>query len=191
MFNSLQTQIIIGSLLGDASLIATGSGKRYRYSISHCNKQKAYLFWKYTILKQYVRTPPRLQKQTNAWKFNTISLDEFTEWRNSFYNGKQKVIPSFVKNYLTEPLTLAVWYMDDGNLRRQNGKIYGCMLNTQSYTYADNQKLQEWFHDLWNINSYLQKNHNKYRLYFGSGAWKELCAIVTPHIHSSMRYKLP
>ncbi|MBI2552505.1 hypothetical protein HYW17_04375 [Candidatus Uhrbacteria bacterium] len=191
MLNPLQEQLIIGSLLGDGSLTATGGGKRYRFTVSHGSKQKEYLFWKYEILKDYVRTPPRLQSNANAWKFNTISRPEFTDLRACFYQERQKIVPDTIEHLIGIPQVMAIWYMDDGNLRREYGNIYGCMLNSHSFTYEDNQKVSRWLYQRYGLKSVLQRNHEKYRLYFGAGSWKQLCTIIAPYILPSMRYKLP
>ena len=191
MFGSLQEKTIIGSLLGDGGLIATGGGRRYRFTVSHCTAQKDYLFWEYDILKDIVRTPPRHQQLTNSWKFNTVSSDLLTELHGLFYKGRQKVVPDLVREAIKDPYVLAVWYMDDGNLRRQNGKVYGSMLNSQSFSYEDNQKLSQWLKEHYGLNSTLQRNHGKYRLYFGADSWKNFCHTVAPFVIDTMRYKLP
>lgn len=191
MLSQLQEQLLIGSLLGDGGLIATGGGKRFRFTVSHGAKQKDYLFWKYELLKDLVKTPPKLQAQTNAWKFNTISSQELTDLRACFYKGRQKVVPEIAQRMIGVPQVLAIWYMDDGNLRRQNGKVYGCMLNSHSFTYKDNQKFSRWLNQWYGLTSVLQRNHGKYRLYFGASSWRQFCDIVAPYILPSMRYKLP
>ena len=187
----LQEKLIVGSLLGDGGLIATGGGKRYRFTVSHGAKQKDYLFWKYELLKEFVRTPPKLQAQTNAWKFNTISSPEFTDLRTCFYRERQKIAPEIARRLIGIPQVLAIWYMDDGNLRREYGKVYGCMLNSQSFTYEDNLKFSHWLYQWYGLTSVLQRNHGKYRLYFGANSWKQFCNIVAPYLLPSMRYKLP
>ncbi|OGL64460.1 hypothetical protein A3B21_05245 [Candidatus Uhrbacteria bacterium RIFCSPLOWO2_01_FULL_47_24] len=190
MLDELQQHVIVGSLLGDGSISATGGGKRFRFEVRHGAKQKEYLDWKYEVLKNLVRTPPKYQEQNNSWRFRTISFPEFTDFRRWFYHGTQKVIPDELENLITHPKVLAVWYMDDGNLRREYGKTYGCMLNSQSFTYDDNKKLSELLRKEYGIAPMLQRNHGKYRLYFGAGSWRKFCAIVTPYIVPSMRYKL-
>ncbi len=191
MLNPLQKQLIISSLLGDGGLIATGGGKSFRFTVSHGSKQKDYLFWKHQTLKELVRTPPKLQQQTNAWKFNTLSSPELTEMHAQFYRGRQKIVPEIVRGILGNPQALAIWYMDDGNLRREYGKIYGCMLNSHSFTHEDNEKLSRWLYQRYGVKSVLQKNHGKYRLYFGSESWKTFCTIITPYVVPALRYKLP
>ena len=191
MIGSLQEKTIVGSLLGDGGLIATGGGKRFRFTVSHGATQKDYLFWKYEILKGMVRTPPRHQPLTDSWKFNSISSDFLTELHGLFYKERQKIVPEMIREAIKDPFVLAVWYMDDGNLRRQNGKTYGCMLNSHSFSLEDNKKLSRWLNEHFGLNAKMQRNHGKYRLYFGADSWKNFCHIVAPFVIDTMRYKLP
>lgn len=182
--------VIIGSILGDGSISATGSGKNFRFEVRHSAKQKEYLQWKYKILKSIVPTPPDYYERTNSWRFRTISLPEFKELRKLFYQGRRKIVPDKLEYIFDHPSILAVWYMDDGNLRREYGKIYGCMLNSQSFSYLENEKLSAFLHQHYGLRSTLQRNHGKYRLYFGADSWQKLCTIVTPYAPLAMRYKL-
>ena len=74
-----QRAILVGTLLGDGSLIETSSKNNLRLQITHCDAQKAFVFWKYEAFKSLVLTPPTYQKQNDAWRFRTISHPELTE----------------------------------------------------------------------------------------------------------------
>ncbi len=190
MFTKVQSCVIIGSLLGDGGLNATGGGEKYRFSVTHSQAQKEYLFWKYNFLKKYVRSVPKFQFANNSWRFSTLSNEAFTKLRRLFYRGKQKVIPNCVKSVLGHPQTLAVWYMEDGNIRREYGNIYGCILNSHSFTKKDNQKLSQWLKELYGLEANLQKNHGKYRLYIRATSWRRFIRIIAPYVVQAMRYKL-
>ena len=189
-FTQLQYRLIIGSILGDGGLVPTGGGKRFRLTISHSDRQKHYLFWKHSLLKEYVGTPPTFYEPTNAWTLRTLSSEEFTKLRTLFYRGKQKIVPNAIKKMIVNPFVLAVWYMDDGNIRREYGKVYGMILNSHSFSKDDNRKLSKWIEESHGIKSMLQRNHGRYRLYFGSNSWKRFNALIMPYVLPSMQYKL-
>ena len=48
-----QEFILIGTLLGDGSLLSNSWGKNYRLSLRQGALQKEYLFWKYNIFKTW------------------------------------------------------------------------------------------------------------------------------------------
>ena len=75
----LQRSIIIGTVLGDGSLIASRSKNHLRLQIGHCITQKEYVFWKYEMLKDLILTPPTYQVKNRSWRFRTISHQEITE----------------------------------------------------------------------------------------------------------------
>lgn len=191
MFTELQNHIIAGSLLGDGSLTATGGGRLYRLQMVHSNKQHSYLQWKYERLSDMVKTSPTYYAKTNSWRFRTLSFPEFTSLKDRFYDGLRKIVPTKLNDIISNPLVLAIWYMDDGNIRREHGKVYGCMLNTQSFSFAENQRLAEFLYEKFSVKASLQRNHGKYRLYFGADSWKRFYSLIAPYVIESMRYKLP
>jgi len=42
-----------------------------------------------------------------------------------FYRDGKKIIPENIAEYLANPVTMAVWFMDDGNIKSGNGKVRG------------------------------------------------------------------
>jgi len=112
---------LIGTLLGDGSLVANAHGKNYRLQIEHQKKQKSYLEWKYRVFERWCLSPPKFRVKTNSWYFRTISHPIFTEYRSlfyqAFYQAKKKIIPKEIETLLTNPVSLAVWYMDDGGVQ--------------------------------------------------------------------------
>ena len=85
--------------------------------IEQSAKQKEYVYWKYEQLKSIVSGNPkkvtRYDKRTySSYRFYTRAL--FKQLRKEFYSTEKKSIPLSIQNYLKAPVTLAVWYMDDG-----------------------------------------------------------------------------
>ena len=189
-FNDLQKAVVVGSILGDGNLSANWSKTNYRLKISHSVKQTDYVLWKYVILKNFVFTKPSVYKKTNSISFRTISHKDLTEYYKIFYPRGNKVIPKNIKDLVKNPITVAVWFMDDGNIRKMNKKTYGYYLNTQSFSLNDNRILIEALKYNFGISSMIMENHKKYRIYIGSEGKEKFSQLIKNLIIESLRYKI-
>ena len=120
---SRQDAIILGTLLGDGCLERNGTWTRLR--LEHGSSQKSYLEWKNEELKSlitgsvmkmhyYHKINKRFYDSVRAYTFSDKMFDYY---RNIFYFNKKKVIPKNIESLLVNPLSLAVWFMDDGYKR--------------------------------------------------------------------------
>ena len=121
-----QKSIITGKLLGDGSLRKKSNTL---LEVNHSAKQKDYVFWQYKLLKNLVSTGPKHRKSGEnrfSYRFTTKSISELNPFYSQFYEQKgYKAIPD---NLNLDPLSLAVWFMDDGSKSRS--AVY---LNTQQF----------------------------------------------------------
>ena len=109
-----QRELIIGCLLGDGSMRCKTNAL---LEINHSFHQRSYVDFKFRRLTELVRTPPCKRNGNGnrvAYRFVTRSLPELTPFYRLFYVERTKVIPELE---LT-PLTMAVWFMDDGSRSR-------------------------------------------------------------------------
>jgi hypothetical protein len=191
MITSRENAIIIGTILGDAHLTKTS----VRLEITHSEKQKMYLFWKYTELQRFVSAEPyrlenydeRYGKTYIRWKFNTRIDKFFEELYKFFYVKERKIIPKEIYFLLTSPLTLAVWFMDDGGRRND---CYGMFFNTLSFTREENEILSSCLKRNFSLDSRIHWVQDGYRLYIPSKEAKYFCELIHPYIIPSMSYKL-
>ena len=180
-----QRNIIVGTVLGDGSLIETASKNNLCLQIDHCNAQKEYVFWKYEALDLLVPTPPKYQSKNKSWRFRTISHPELTEIGKLFYRNRIKVVPKEIASLLT-PLGLAVWFMDDGGRHPT-----GYLLNTQCFTKKELALLQDALFRVFNIkHTSLHKNKNGWRLYIKAASRQHFRKIIEPFMLPQMMYKL-
>lgn len=183
----LQRSIIVGTLLGDGSLIETFSKKNLRLQIDHCEAQKEYVFWKYEMLKTLILTSPSYQIKNRSWRFRTISHPEITEIGELFYQDRRKIIPKNLEKMLT-PIGLAVWFMDDGCFIRRDQTFN---LNTQCYYQEEVILLKDMLQKNFRLHAIsIQGDHNGWRLYIqkkSSGWFKE---IIKPFVVPCMVYKI-
>ena len=125
--SQMQISVIIGSLLGDGYLRIISGRRNAFLEINHSIKQKDYVDWKYTVLKNITVSAPKeriIDKTRTAYRFYTRQLPELTQLHKKFYRDGKKIVPDDL--FLT-PLSLAVWFMDDGSKCRTSD-VY---LNTQ------------------------------------------------------------
>src|SRR3990167_2412435 len=136
-FSEIQKEVIVGNLLGDGHLCQNWSGTNFRLKIGQAKKQEDYVSWKYDILKDFVLTAPKLHVSTNSVRFATISHPELTNFHNIFYQGRKKIVPKNIPDLLSS-LVIAIWFMDDGNVKMEGRSVGGYHLNTQSFSTDEN-----------------------------------------------------
>ena len=187
--NDIQVKALLGSLMGDGCLIANSSQTNYRLQIEHSNRQKDYVFWKCEIFKNFVLSPPEYLEATRSckfrWKFRTISHPEFTEYHRVFYQNGRKILPTDIM-FLTDHLTSAIWFMDDGGHSKS-----GCLLNIQNFTDDEAHRIRDFFQKTFEIPASLQRNKGRFRLYIPSSyklKWRER---IGSYLRDEFKYKIP
>lgn len=196
-----ETGVLIGSLLGDGCLRMMGRATTPLFSVSHGEREKDYVFWKYEKFRRFVRTPPWREERTyhkdrsrklGSWRFQTLTNDAFSELYQTFYPNGKKVIPKNIASLLADrPLSLAVWVMDDGN--RNHNAVF---LNTQYFSIPEQQKLMSVLTELYGFRMTLNKHSisggkQLYRMRIDTPSTKRLSQIVGEYILPEFRYKIP
>lgn len=177
-----QVEILIGCLLGDAYLTKLG-----KIQIEQSEKQKDYIDWKYQELasisysqpKEVIRFEKSDNRVTKSLRFWTRQY--FRSWRDKFYLDSRKIFPKDLVNFIT-PLSIAVWYMDDGCYQK-----FDCTLSTESFDLESREGLIKKLKDF-GIDAI---NRGKGKLRIKSQSTQKFFELVKPHIHTSMLYKLP
>ena len=189
--SQIQKEMIIGSTLGDGSIICSGRRVNSYFKIAHCEAQKEYVIWKKKVLANFVNSINRMpDKRGNSvmYGFHTISHQELNPMRELFYENNKKVIKEEIKNYLS-PLGLAVWYMDDGSKGKSN-----CRISTDGFSLEENNKLKDILKTNFNlfckVCEYQRNNKKYYYLSFNKENSFNLSDIVKPYIVECMSYKL-
>jgi len=174
--------ILVGSVIGDGYITKKG-----RVQIEQGENQQEYLEWKFQKLRHVVSTSILCTKRKRYTGKITISYrfwskQYFRPWRNVFYPEGKKIIPK--KGLIFSPLLLAVWYMDDGYLRKKDS----IAISTDNFTRCDLKRICEILERNYEVKPNIVKSG---KLYFGKVATKKLVKIIQPFIISSMCYKLP
>ena len=180
--NSLQRELIVGSLLGDAYLMPTTSGFCFR--VNHGLHQREYVDWKFKLLAEFVRTPPR--ESGSCYYFRTVTHPEFSDYREFFYSNSRKIVPMDLLNKQFTEFSLGVWLMDDGAVDRKQLR-----LNTQSFSFSENEALASLLRAKFGIEARLNRDKDHYRLRINNASISRLKHLVGPYLIPSMLYKLP
>ena len=141
----LQREVLVGTLLGDASMPWKRDKPTYHIKFEQQIRQREYIQHLYEIFEPFVGTPPKIRNITGAtnrqsiW-FRTYSHPTFKFYSDNFYrivqNRRTKCVPKNIHRMLT-PRALAYWFMDDGTL---SGQDY--LFSTQNFSLSDQKILQ-------------------------------------------------
>lgn len=183
-----QMEILAGSLLGDAYI-----SKRGAIQIEQGENQRKYLLWKHKELKSIVSGKIsqvfRKKKGLTHSSYRFFSKQYFRPWRKVMYRSGRKIIPASVLELIT-PLSLSVWYMDDG-CKKNN---YTSIISTDGFSNASLQKLRGMLQEKWFINTrvvFKTTAGKKYRrLTIGSHDLVRFFELIRPYIIPSMKYKI-
>ena len=126
-FTQTQKDVMYGSILGDGYLRSTGHVS-WSLVFAQGSKQFDYLRWKYDIYEQFVTNKKfdtiirDFHGNDPVYTFATISHPEITAFYHLTHpDGKKLVTQEWLD--LLSPLSLAVWYMDDGSLNKRYGTM--------------------------------------------------------------------
>jgi hypothetical protein len=193
----LQKEVLVGTLLGDASLFRTLKTSGLGMKVEQKASQADYVYALFECFEPFVGTPPTLYQKRkkdgtysvhSSW-FRTYKHPSFQFYAHQFYEinalgARRKKVPKLIHRWLT-PLSLAVWFQDDGSKTP-----YGYTLNTQGFHLFEQKRLQKALGSVFGLQSTIQKDKTYYRLYIGAASRDRFTQVVTPHMVKSMMYKL-
>lgn len=133
--------------------------------------------------------PHRFAQRLNGREFPCVQFvtrtdGVFWEWRNRFYRGRAKIVPSDIARHLS-PTALAVWLMDDGA-----ADYAGVTFQTHSFTRGETVRLAAALHEEYGLTTTGRKNRGSYVLYVKGESMSSLREIVAPHLLPAFAYKL-
>ena len=192
-----QKEIIVGKILGDGHLETQTYERTYRLKIEHSLKQKEYVDYLYEELKSLCQSSPKLKTKKYIYKnikkdlslvwFNTKSSGDFRFFAQQFYKNKKKIIPKIIKKLLT-PVSIAIWFMDDGSFKSNKHNTF--IIHTNGYQKSELELIQKAFLEKFGIKIGIHKQYDNYRLYVYSESSQEFINLIKKYIIPSMTYKL-
>lgn len=186
------TFALYGLLLGD------GSYSNGEIRCKHTNSQRFYVEWLEKICKKnrinyksrydyYIKTTFG-EKEYSSINIKVPNKFYFEKENNFYKNGRKAVLESVLEKI--NKLGILFWFLDDGqwhvSFKKNGAKRFG-YLNTQSFTYEENQKIVKMFKERFNIdlkihtdNSGFEKFKNKkyYRIYFNATAFRKMFDLL-------------
>ena len=200
--NTMQREILVGTLLGDACL-PLRKGKPVLCVKFEQNISKAgYIQHLYSVFYNFVGTPPQIrdirgggaQDRQSIW-FRTYGHPEFKFYDELFYPAhenkglrRKKRIPKKIHELLT-PRALAYWFMDDGTYYTSNQKR-SYVFSTQSFPLEDQERLVQAFRYNFSINAKIHKDRSMYRLALPLASSPTFLDLIRPYLHPCFDYKI-
>jgi recombination protein RecA len=195
--SSFQWEVLLGGLMGDAALSPTRSGSGARLRWGHGARQAEYGDWKASLFANV--NVSRSTNDRGAVFHDVQPLPELVELRAAVDVGGTKVFGHDYLKRLT-PLSLAVWYMDDGTFtlrskalqertRDGSGRSEICV---QAMSPDTRERLRAHLADTWGIQARLVERGARRRwvLQFPTAETAKLHALIAPFVHPAMQYKL-
>ncbi len=196
--SDFQWEAILGGLMGDGSLSRSQGVHAARYRFGHCAKQAEYCDWKASLFSN-IDGSRSVRASDGVVSYDLTPLPELAELRRAVYLGGKKVLSDDYLKQLT-PLSLAVWYMDDGSFANRSkglqertkdgsGRSAICVEALEPTTRS---RLVAHLADTWGIRPKLVSSGavGKAVLVFSKDETAKLHALIAPFVHPSMQYKL-
>lgn len=176
ILNEDQTQIVIGSFLGDGSVKKQSKlFNIYTLKMGHGDKQIEYL---------------RTKAQAFQCTYELKAKSGYTNKYTINYSGTKvfllnKNIQDLVHDI--DARGLAIWYMDDGSINKDADYI---SLHSNYFTYEEHLTLKKILLNNFNLNARITKYGKYYGLTFKKEDSLKLIQIIEPYIHRDLMYKI-
>ncbi len=189
-FSSDLQHLILGSMLGDASIRQDGR-MAATFREEPAGGEKAYVAWK-------ARAFGKLRSKSAAGSaggrgFSTVSLYEFAQVRSKFYSGdkRRKRVTAALLEQLN-PLSLAVWYLDDGRNDSGDGGENRKTINLHRLTEAECRSFEAVFASKFGLGCAIRSHGSSdaAQITFRGADADRLEEIIRPFCHRSMARKL-
>lgn len=136
-FSELQESYLLGSLLGDGCIYKHKSTHLPYFAVQRKYEDLEYNLWEKNIMEPFVckffdgETFDKRTGKTYKWaKFRTHRCINFVEYYDKWYSKGFKLIP---KDINLNPLSLAIWFADDGYVREQTPGRIQLKLSTHGF----------------------------------------------------------
>jgi len=192
--------VLFGLVLGDGSLKIQTGYKNARLQFRHSIKQQEYFNWKRDLLR------PELSSKKDNWeqtpdmahseefgkhklRYQSAAKPSLTYLYNLTHCSSVKTEIVIQRSWLNKmtPLSLAVWWCDDGSLIGNASQGTFC---TDGFSKKDVQTLQQYLEVVWGVNSecrsrgeFRADGEERFRLFTKThGDLVKFLRIIMPHI---------
>lgn len=200
--------VILGSLLGDGALQLNARYRNARFAFRHSVKQEEYFWWKVRALAEIAGAQHVWRQGTarspDGWgtqklRFQSRALAALTELYHLTHRRGRKEVRRKWLNLLT-PLSLAVWWLDDGSLITNSRKGVFC---TDAFSLREVRTLRKYLQSVWGVRGAVGRARvgktDRYRLWIRSTEQlQKFLRLILPHVQVAnmlpkvlLRYKDP
>lgn len=200
-----QQDIIIGTLLGDASMSQRRGKPVYSIKFEQRALNYDYVYHLYEVFESFVGTGPterwidKKHTRKAIW-FRTYQHDNFIYYYNFFYprlsSCKKKIVPKDIAKFLT-PRAVAYWFMDDGSSKNRTGnseapsaKRISYVFNTQGFEKHECERLADALRKNFGIICNVWKDKKLFQIGVLADSTEVLRQLMEPYIHKNFKYKL-
>jgi LAGLIDADG DNA endonuclease family len=200
--SDFQISVLIGLMLGDASLYRTSSTSNTRLEFSFGEKYKLFAEKIEIIFNLFISTPLKsveIKGKLNTYlnyRLKTRSFSIFNKYYELFYkekilnNGKSKfikIVPNHISEYMN-PIVLAYLIMSDGNFYKSRNRI---RIYTNSFTKQEVEILAESIKNKLGIYvGVLHDRKDQWIITIGAKQLELLRKLVLPYFEKSMLYRI-
>lgn len=194
-FTISEFDIVLGTILGDGHLTKPKTSGESQLTVGHSIKQQLYVNFKHQVLSRWIgcNVYSLFHTLSNKKTYETVNFltrksPKFTELRELFYDKDfNKIAPiNFIEERLN-PVSLAIWYMDDG----YNSPYRGCEICSESFTEEENNLLAIMLNKKFNLKFSTRRVKSKnYRLTLKTNDKSSFFEIIKPYILPHFQYKI-
>lgn len=188
-------EVILGSLLGDGSLKIHAPYRNARFSFRHSVGQEPYFNWKKNQLKEISsqkcywlqKADQKSYGRQPKLRYQSLALESLSELYDLTHKRGRLQIRRKWLNRLT-PLSLAIWWMDDGSIISNGRKGVIC---TDGFDEDAVKTLAKYLQKVWSVKVHIAavkkpqdgKKENYFRLWLRSTEeLKKFLRIILPYI---------
>ncbi len=176
-----QVSFLLGTLLGDS----VTDGKTARVKLTHCEKQRGINDFLISLLRNFKSTRFKVTRDEHTQDYVNFQSD-------GCFNKLKKITTKEGKQYFSEkvgelftPMSLAIFYMDDGHLR---GSKY------PEFAIGDEEEgenFKNMLENKFNLRSRIRVSNKFSRIYIMKDSVDAFFSIISPFILDCMSYKVP
>ena len=192
--------LLLGMILGDGYINKHGG-----LHIEHSLKQEEYVIWKNNLISKIFKDQDgrrklfyrnRLDKRTNN-VYSQVSCHKqhkYLKQLRRWVYTPEKTFSRKILDYLT-PEAIAIWFMDDGNLRgyisKKTNKIASIQVSLYTHCpFEEAEVVRDYFLEKWGIEFKLYRHKELYYLCADTANGNKFLDLVRPHVIPSMSYKV-
>lgn len=187
--------VVIGSVLGDGHIYEATKKFKSRIYVSQHDTKFSYLEWLFLKIGEgFDLNPIRPKTGYKQHYFRSKSYSKFGELRKTFYFKRKKIIPFEIFDILVNPISIAVWYMDDGNLDKRNKYHFNSTFATYCFSFEECRVLCEVLNKNFGIKASVNQTKMRGkiypRLYIWSESMNKFINTIKPFINPVFNYKI-